>query len=112
MADGPYLLDVNVLIALANQGHTHHLPAHRWFARVDGWATTPVTESAFVRLQSNAAVVGTAAATLPAEAVAALHQMRSLPGHRWVADDATFTRPRVSLAGMTGHKQVTDFHLV
>ncbi|GEL93986.1 TA system VapC family ribonuclease toxin [Cellulomonas composti] len=105
-----YLLDVNVLIALANDGHIHHRAAHRWFATVDSWATTPITESAFVRLQSTPAVTGTT--ILPGEAIAALSQMRSLPGHRWLPDDASFAEPVIDLTALVGRAQVTDFHLV
>ena len=106
----PYLLDVNVLIALANDGHVHHHAAHRWFGTVAAWATTPVTEAGFVRVQSTPAVTG--AVVQPREAVAALLQMRSLPGHRWLPDDATLTAARIDLTAMVGRAQVTDFHLV
>lgn len=56
-----YLLDVNVLIALTNPNHIHHDAAHRWLAGVVGhatWATTPLTEAAFLRLMLNPAVTG------------------------------------------------------
>jgi predicted nucleic acid-binding protein len=40
-AMGPALLDVNVLIALLDQRHVHHEPAHSWFAlaQANGWAS-------------------------------------------------------------------------
>lgn len=54
------LLDVNVLVALFDQGHIHHDPAHKWFARqrLDGWATCPLTENAVLRILSNPAYSG------------------------------------------------------
>jgi len=49
------LLDVNVLIALFNEHHVHHEPAHDWFADQEGqsWATCPLTENAFLRILSD-----------------------------------------------------------
>jgi len=49
------LLDVNVLIALFDPAHVHHELAHEWFAanRGRGWATTPLTENAVVRIIAN-----------------------------------------------------------
>lgn len=51
----PALPDVNVLIALAWPQYPHHQRAHRWFGahHAQGWVTTPVTESGFVRASSN-----------------------------------------------------------
>jgi predicted nucleic acid-binding protein len=44
-----------VLIALFDAGHVHHNVAHDWFAdnRSRGWATSPPTESALLRIASN-----------------------------------------------------------
>jgi len=109
-AEPCYLLDVNVLLALAADAHVHHRAAHRWFADVTAWATTPTTESAFVRLLSTPAVAGRA--VLPVEAVAALRQMRTVPGHRFLPDDASFADAAIDLTRMVGPRQVTDFHLV
>jgi uncharacterized protein len=54
------LLDVNILIALAWPIHVHYTAAHRWLAsrRASGWATCLLTQSAFVRLSAQPAVVG------------------------------------------------------
>jgi toxin-antitoxin system PIN domain toxin len=63
---GVFLLDVNVLLALAWPTHVHHAAAHRWFAEnkrgfaensAAGWATCPLTQLAFVRLSMQPAVV-------------------------------------------------------
>jgi toxin-antitoxin system PIN domain toxin len=56
---GVFLLDVNVLLALAWPTHVHHAAAHRWFAenRAAGWATCPLTQLGFVRLSMQPAVV-------------------------------------------------------
>lgn len=48
-----YLLDANVLIALGDSNHPYRAVALRFFqqsATVEGWATCPLTENAFVRI--------------------------------------------------------------
>lgn len=105
-----FVLDVNVLIALANEHHVHHAAAHAWFPSVGAWATTPMTEAAFVRLQSNPAVTGKD--TSCTAAVAALEAMRRHPRHRFIHDDSSLAAATIDLANLLGHRQVTDFHLV
>ncbi len=53
--NAPALLDANVLIALFDLRHVHHNIAHDWFAdnRARGWATSPLTENALLRIVSN-----------------------------------------------------------
>lgn len=53
----PFLLDVNVLIALFDSAHVHHQTAHAWWAEkhATGWRTCPVTESGLLRILSNPA---------------------------------------------------------
>jgi toxin-antitoxin system PIN domain toxin len=105
-----HLLDANALIALANAGHVHHRSAHRWFAGVRRWATTPITETAFLRLQSNPAVTGRR--ITPSEARQALVAIRSQPGHTWIPDGSSLAEPVIRCDALIGHRQVTDFHLV
>ena len=104
------LLDVNVLIALTNPAHIHHTAAHRWFPAVDSWATTPLTQSAFIRLMLNPAVAGDTLGT--AEVLGVLARLTALTGHTLWADDTSLLRPEINLAGLVGHKQVTAFHLL
>jgi toxin-antitoxin system PIN domain toxin len=51
----PYLLDINVLLALCDPLHVHYEAAHRWFAQEGrrSWATCPLTENGFVRIASH-----------------------------------------------------------
>jgi toxin-antitoxin system PIN domain toxin len=53
-----YLLDVNLLIALAWPNHPQHGAAHRWFGREHstGWGTCTVTQIGFVRVSSHPAM--------------------------------------------------------
>ncbi|MBV9207717.1 MAG: PIN domain-containing protein [Actinobacteria bacterium] len=108
------LLDVNLLISLAWPNHVHHVPAHAWFRARDGepWATTPVTESGFVRVSSNPSAIPTA--VTPHEARSLLGQIREVEGHVFLPDDVEFVvGPERALAGrIVGHRQVTDAHLL
>ena len=106
----PYLLDVNVLIALAWPSHVHHDRAQEWFARKKkaGFRTCPLTETGFVRISSNPRFASYAVS--PADALALLGRITSLPGHEfWPAHlpvvEAVGDRP------VSGHRQVTDAYL-
>ena len=48
------LLDVNILIALNDEGHIHHLTASRWLAQHMhlGWASCPLTQNGMLRIMS------------------------------------------------------------
>ena len=50
-----YLLDINILIALADPDHEHHGKAESFFLANHrlGWATCPITENGFVRIISS-----------------------------------------------------------
>lgn len=109
MPDG-HLLDANVLLALYDPRHVHHASARSWFEDVDLWATTPLTEAAFVRLVSNALVAGEHIS--PREAMDALRAIRRSPGHRFLVDDSSLAHPHFNLDALMGYRQVTDFHLV
>jgi len=82
-----FLLDVNVLIALVDASHVSHDAAHDWFAREGHvrWATCPITENGLVRIVSNPKYPNNLAT--PAEAMALLVQLASLPGHVFWPDD-------------------------
>ena len=105
-----HLLDVNLLIALTNTAHLHHNRAHAWFAAIDSWATTSMTEASFVRLMLNPHVAGRQVTTH--EVMSVLHGLRALPGHRFLPDDSTLADPVIDITALVGHNQVTDMHLV
>lgn len=109
----PFLLDVNVLVALAWPNHVHHAAARAWFALTGhtAWATTPITEAGFVRVSSNAAALPTA--VNPADALALLGQMRRRPGHVFLPDDVESVLGEVvPPERVASHRQVTDAHLL
>ena len=77
-----YLLDVNVLIALAWPNHAEHERVQEWFARErnKGWATCLVTQLAFIRVSSNADVPHYVS---PSVAQRYLGEITSLPDHSY-----------------------------
>jgi len=106
-----HLLDVNVLMALAWPNHVHHAAAHRWFADLDGWATTPITELGFMRVSCNARVLPEA--VRPGAALAMLDRMRRARGHTFWSDDIVLSEDDSGLATrIGGHRQLTDAHLI
>lgn len=75
-----FLLDVNLLIALADPLHVHHERASRWFASIQGeaWATCPLVENGFLRILSSPSYPESPG---PPQTVAVLlRQIRSRPG--------------------------------
>lgn len=113
MTGGSWLLDVNALVALAWPNHVGHRTMRPWFEKhaVTGWATTPVTETGFVRVCSNRAVLPTS--TTPGTATDMLRALRRISGHEfWVDDVELVTGPHLDMERLRGHGQVTDAHLV
>ena len=108
----PYLLDVNVLIALVWPSHVHHGLAQTWFAerRSAGFGTCPLTEIGFLRLSTN--LKFTPQAVLPAEAIALLERIKALAEHEFWADDLPVPVALSDGAGIVGHRQITDAYLV
>lgn len=105
------LLDVNVLIALAWPNHIHHARAHDWFAGVGKWATSPLTESGFVRVSSNRKAIPDA--VTPAEARSLLAELVTVKDHRFWEDAVSAAREDGSAFGrVVSYRQVTDAHLL
>lgn len=105
-----FLLDVNVLLALAWPNHQFHATAQDWFCThcSQGWATCAVTQLGFVRLSSNPAF--TSAAVSPFEAAALLKGLCAHPQHAFVESDSIAALTDLSVA--FGHRQVTDAYLL
>jgi toxin-antitoxin system PIN domain toxin len=108
-----FLLDANVLIALAWPTHNAHERVQHWFSRnaKQGWATCPFTECAFVSVVSNPAFSPNFL-TLP-EAVRLLSLNVKHPAHRFWADDlAVEDALQHFQRRLVGHNQVTDGYLL
>jgi toxin-antitoxin system PIN domain toxin len=108
----PYLLDTNVLLALAWPNHMHHRDAVEWFrARgARGFATCPLTQTGFVRISANPSF--TAQAVTPAEAIGLLSRLTALPGHRFWPDDLPLADACPVDGLLATHRQVTDAYLL
>jgi toxin-antitoxin system PIN domain toxin len=108
-----FLLDVNVLLALAWPRHAAHRTASDWFARNSerGWATCPLTESGFVRIISNPAF--SPAGPNPNQAARILEANCRHPAHKFWPADLSW-RETATLFGsrIIGHRQVSDAYLL
>ena len=108
-----YLLDVNLLIALAWPSHVHHPLAQAWFAqnRHRGWATCPITQLGFVRISSNPQFID--GAVSPGEAIKFLRQVTNAKDHSFWPDALNVTEAnQMPQSNLLGHRQVTDVYLL
>jgi toxin-antitoxin system PIN domain toxin len=100
-----YLLDSNVLIALATPEHSQNASASAWFLKGHRFATCPITQGALVRFHLRAGVEATAeSATLLLKSISAL------PRHEFWPDDVSYLD--LPAIGIVGHRPVTDAYLV
>jgi toxin-antitoxin system PIN domain toxin len=104
-----FLLDVNVLVALAHQGHAEHVRVSAWYASLATKGTTLATcsicELGFVRVSVQTGLE----ASVP-EAVDTLEELMAssrIPFRRLSDDRGAADLP----AQVQGPKQVTDGHL-
>ena len=101
---------MNALVALAWREHVHHHAVSNWFQgnHENGWATSPVTESGFIRISSNPNVLAQAA--IPEEAGEVLSKLREVEGHEFWEDSIAMCTH--NLSSLQGYRQVTDLHLL
>ena len=98
-----WLLDVNVLLGCGWKSHADHPVLLGWLLQVNAWATCPLTESGFVRISMTTAYHASFD-----DARKSLATLRSLAGHRFVADDVD----GAALPTLVSYKDTTDAHLV
>jgi toxin-antitoxin system PIN domain toxin len=108
-----YLLDVNVLIALAWPNHPQHAIAHEWFEREspNGWGTCIVTQIGFVRVSSHPAIDHHVSTQ---EAWKKLLEIVALPSHSFWPEPSEGCRDKAfskTLPSMLTHGLVTDGYL-
>lgn len=107
----PYLLDINLLLALTDPMHVHHDIAHQWFARTGRhtWATCPLTENGFVRIASHPKYPNR-----PGDAnrvLLILRQFCDMDGHQFWTDDMSL-RDLLPAEAVFTHQQITDLYLL
>lgn len=97
-----WLLDGNILVAIAVSSHPHHARAIRWFdALSEPFATCAITEGTLLRLHMQCALDGSATAAW--EALRCFYVQA-----RHTFWDDGFSYLEIDPAGLTGHRQVTD----
>lgn len=92
------------------RSHARHRAAHAHLMRMARWATTPLTESAFIRLMMNPVITG--AQRDVQSVIAQLAAMRRDPRWVFIPDDTSLVDPVIETTPLVGHRQVTDFHLM
>jgi len=109
----PYLLDVNVLVALFDQAHVHHAASHAWFpqARASGWRTCPITENGLLRILSHPGYPNT---PLPMSDLAGRLEefKKSTETHEFWSDDFSFSEWLSDCRSPVGSSQLTDAYLL
>jgi len=102
------LLDVNILIALADADHVHHSRATDFFLEhhSSGWATCPITENGFVRILGNPNYPKGPGS--PSDAKPLLVDLCQKEGHVFLPDDISL-RDSIRLPGS---KHLTDHYLL
>jgi hypothetical protein len=110
LSKSKYLLDVNVLFALAEPTHVHHRTVMRWFNTPSlDWGLCAFSEAGFLRVATNPKTGSYSVE----DAAEVLKGFASHPGYRywpitadWSALAAPF-RERIY-----GHQQITDAYLL
>ena len=108
------LFDVNVLIALLDPDHPHHLRAQAWWKanRHAGWATCPLSENGFVRVMSNAKYPADTPFT-PQALILDLGDFISRGHHAFWPDDISLLDAKIfNTQGILGPRQLTDIYLL
>jgi len=108
----PHLLDVNVLIAVGDAGHSHAGVALRYFEEIavrDGWATCPLTENAFVRILGSPNYPNGPGATNEARRI--LESLKAAPGHQFWPDDLSLCETS-RFRDLPASSRLTDCYLL
>jgi uncharacterized protein len=105
------LFDVNVLIALLDKDHVHHVKVHSWWVTesVNGWASCPITENGVVRIMSNASYPGKILTS--EEVLRGLSVLIQNTDHVFWPDSVSLLGDQIDRATLTSSR-VTDAYLL
>lgn len=106
------LLDINVLIALLDENHTHHRAASDWLAGniQHGWASCPLTQNGCVRIMSQQRYPN---ALSVSEVMVRLQSAVSTRHHEFFADDISLLDDSaVDRERLLSPRQLTDVYLL
>jgi uncharacterized protein len=103
------LLDVNVLIAICDGHHIHHLHAAQWFSQHAkyGWASCPLTQNGVIRIlpQLTKRPVG--------QVIEQIHAMCASKHHHFWSDSLSIVDAnKIDHDHLLGHNQITDIYLL
>ena len=106
------LLDINVLIALHDRDHVHHIRAATWFeANVEhGWASCPLTQNGCLRIMNQPGF--SSPQPLPALIAMLQRSTRASVHETWMDDISVLDAARFQHTHMHGHRQLTDLYLL
>ncbi len=106
------LLDVNVLVALLDQGHLHHSAASQWMVRhaKSGWASCPMTQNGCLRILSLSSYPN----SHPTAVVASrLSEAMNTPFHKFWPDAINLLEPDLlRWDRILTSRQITDTYLL
>lgn len=106
------LLDVNVLIALLDGGHVHHVTEMTWLHEniAHGWASCPVTQNGCIRLMSQPAYPN---ARPPIVIATMLREATQTTAHEfWPDDISLLDTTRFDWQELFNPRQLTDAYLL
>lgn len=106
------LFDVNVLIAIIDEGHEHHRRAHDWWAAnlSAGWATCPLTENGMVRIMSQSRYKAPISTTFAIDLLA--EQIEQTDHAFWPDDISLRDNDWFDPDRILGPNQITDAYLL
>ena len=107
-----FLLDVNILVALAFPLHSLHARAHSWFRREPDrlWASCPLTQTGFLRVASRE--LGGASEAIR-KALAGLERDCQSPSHEfWPVDIDLRELSDSQRSRLIGPNQIADMQLL
>lgn len=106
-----YLVDINVLLPLADPMHIHHEAAHEWFRGVgeEAWATCPITENGFIRIASHPSYPNRPGDVSAVKDI--LREICDIPGHHFWHDTVSILDLLPS-ATLVSNAQITDIYLL
>ena len=106
------LLDVNMLLALFDSGHSFHAKTRGWWQANEhhGWASCPLSQNGFLRITSQGSYPR---ALRLADAMQILGRWAVAPRHEFWADDLTLLDEQAfDRARLLTSKQITDVYLL
>lgn len=106
------LLDVNVLIALLDANHIHHVTAKQWLTEnaAGGWASCPITQNGCVRILSAPKYPN---ATSAQDAIRRLTKATSMSAHVFWPDAFSLFEPGlINWQKALSSRTITDAYLL